>query len=132
MICLKNILVTKMIKKLLFLLIIPFIIAFSSGNYIWNEGHHKRLGRIDVRGIIYDYSINEKEIGRIQNEIIYNDPYGGIPIGRIESNNIYNNERVIGRWENGKVYDKGYYGGQIVGLCKNPKASAYFLLKGEL
>lgn len=126
----------KIKKLLLFLLIIPFVLAFSFTNDIWSEGYHKRLGRIDVRGIVYDYSrSNGKEIGRIHNGIIYNNPYGGNPIGRIEGNNIYNSAykgRTIGRWENGKVYNKGYYGGQIVGLTENPKASAYFLLMGEL
>jgi len=122
------------IKKKLLLLIIPFILAFSSDNDIWSEGHHKKLGRIDFMGIIYDF--NEKEIGRIRNGIIYNNSYGGgNSIGRIEENNIFNNAyggRVVGRWEKGKVYNRGNYGGQIVGLAKNPKASAYFLLMGKL
>ena len=120
-------------KKLLLLLLIPFILAFSSDNDIWSEGHHKKLGRIDSNGIIYDF--NEKEIGRIRNGIVYNDPYGGNSIGRIEENNIFDSAyggRSVGRWEEGRIYNKSNYGGQIVGLAKNPKALAYFLLMGRI
>ena len=112
--------------------------ALSGDGFIWTQGHHKKLGRVDDKGIICDDSnINTfgKRIGHIKDNIVYDSPYGGMPIGRLEKKDaIYNmydaayGGKAVGRWEDGKVYDKGYFGGQIIGETNNKDGAAYFLL----
>ena len=112
--------------------------AFSGDTAIWSQGRHKKLGRVDDKGIIYDdsnISSFGKRIGRIKDRIVYNSPYGGMPIGRIEKKdgvyNIYDSGsggKPVGRWEKGKVYDKGSYGSRIIGITDNKDGAAYFLL----
>ena len=127
----------KLLSLILILLIPTF--AFSQDTFIWSEGKHKKLGRIDNKGIILDDSNANtfgKRVGRIKDGVIYNDPHGGMPIGRFEKkgNGVYNiydsayGGKPVGRWEDGKVYDRGSYGGRVIGLSENKDAVAYFLL----
>jgi len=70
------------IPLLLLILFLPTL-AFSQDTPIWTNGFHKKLGRIDSKGIISDDSNIQtfgKRIGRIKDGIIYNDPHGGSPI----------------------------------------------------
>ena len=113
-------------------------LALSGDTFIWTQGHHKKLGRIDDKGIIHDdsrISTFDKRIGRIKDNIVYDSPYGGMPIGRLEKKedvyNIYDaayGGKTVGRWEDGKVYDKGSFGGRIIGETNNKDGAAYFLL----
>jgi hypothetical protein len=117
--------------------------ALSQDTPIWTNGYHQKLGRVDSKGIISDDSNIQtfgKKIGRIKNGIIYNDPNGGLPVGRIEKKekgvfNIYDSAaggKTVGRWEGGKIYDRGSYGGKIIGVSKNKDGAAYFLLKEKI
>ena len=127
---------------LLILFTIPLIPTFvfsQDTTSIWTNGHHKKLGRIDNKGIIIDDSNIQtfgKRIGRIKDGVIYNAPNGGKPIGRIEQKesgvfNIYDSGSLgkpVGRWEDGKVYDRGSYGGQVIGISESKDGASYFLL----
>ena len=89
----------------LILFTIPLIptSALSQDTPIWTNGYHQKLGRVDDKGTILDDSNVQtfgKKIGRIKDGIIYNDPNGGLPVGRID--------------ENGKIWDSAA-GGKPIG-----------------
>ena len=118
---------------LLVLLLILFLIptlAFTQDTFIWTHGHHEKLGRINDRGIVYN---NGERIGSVKNGLVYDSPYGGMPVGRIdESGKLWNQEvggRAVGRYENGKVYNRSDRGGRIIGVSKNKDGASFFLLK---
>ena len=122
---------------LLVLLLILFLLpTFAFSQDIWSNGHHKKLGRINDKGVILDDSNHQnfgKKIGRIKNGVVYDSPHGGTPIGRIdEDGKIWDKVvggKPIGRWEGGKVYDRGSYGGIVIGETKNKDGASFFLLK---
>jgi hypothetical protein len=89
--------------KVLFLILftIPLTptFALSQETSIWTNGYHKKLGRLE-----------KKENGAYN---IYNSGSKGKPVGR---------------WEDGKVYDRGSYGGKVIGVSESKDGAAYFLL----
>ena len=125
-----------LLSLILILCLIPTF-AYSQDTFIWSKGKHKKLGRIDNKGIILDDSNANtfgKRVGKVKDGIVYDSR---MPIGRFEKKgngvyNIYDNAyggKLVGRWEDGKVYDRGSFGGQIIGITKNKEGAAYFLLK---
>jgi len=124
---------------ILILCLIPTLTFSQSTTQIWSHGFHEKLGRVNDKGIILDDSNVQnfgKKIGRIKNGVVYNAPNGGKPIGRIEQKesgvfNIYDSGSLgkpVGRWEDGKVYDRGSYGGQVIGISESKDGASYFLL----
>ena len=123
---------------ILILCLIPTLTFSQSTTQIWSHGFHEKLGRVNDKGIILDDSNVQnfgKKIGRIKNGVVYNAPNGGKPIGRIEKKddvyNIYDaayGGKSVGRWEDGKVYDRGSYGGRVIGVSESKDGASYFLL----
>ena len=68
-------------------------------------------------------------------DVIYDKPYGGKKIGRIEeSGKLYDQPyggKAVGRYEDGKVYNKPY-GGKAIGRTDNKDGSGYWLLKEKV
>ena len=74
---------------------------------------------------IYDSPYGGKKVGRINEKgYIYDKAYGGKKIGRVEDGKVYDKAyggRKVGRIEeNGKLYDKAY-GGKTVGKYEDGK-----------
>ncbi len=123
----------------LLLILFPTFSLSQDTTSIWSHGFHKKLGRIDSKGTILDDSNVQdfgKQIGRVREGIIYNDPNGGMPVGRIDKEGkIWDSAaggKPIGRWEDGKVYNRSDRGGKIIGVSKNKNGAAYFLLKEKI
>lgn len=125
-------------KNTILIIILAFIFCPLNGlcdEWIWSRGHHEQLSKVDSKGIIYDRAYGSK-FGSVRNGVIYNAPYGGLPVGRIAPDGkIWNHEvggKPIGRYENGKVYDRSDRGGNIVGETKDKRGSGWFILTGIL
>ena len=106
---------------------------------IWTNGYHKKLGRVDSKGIICDDSSIQtfgRKIGRIKDGVIYDSPHGGMPVGRLDKDGkIWDRSvggKAVGRWEDGKVYNRSDRGGKVLGVSKNENGAAYFLLKEKI
>lgn len=68
----------------------------------------------------------------LADDIIYDSPYGGKKVGRIEeSGRLYNQPyggKAVGKYKDGKVYDTPY-GGKAIGRTENNEGAGYWLLK---
>jgi hypothetical protein len=63
---------------------------------------------------------------------VYDSPYGGKKVGRIEDNGkIYDKPyggKAVGRYDDGKVYNNPY-GGKAIGSADSKEGAGYFLLR---
>jgi hypothetical protein len=65
-------------------------------------------------------------------DYVYDSPYGGTKVGRIEDNGkIYDEPyggKAVGRYDDGKVYNDPY-GGKAIGSAGRREGAGYFLLR---
>ena len=124
-------------KKFIIILVFILLLCPLKGicdEFIWSNGYHKQLSKVDSKGIIYDKPYGDK-VAHVKNGVIYNSPYGGLPVGRIaEDGKIWNKEvggKPIGRYENGRVYNS-IIGGAVIGITKDIRGCGWFLLNKKL
>ena len=81
-------------KKLIILLALIFCpLNGICDEFIWSNGYHEQLSKVDSKGIIYDTPYGSK-VGHVTaSGVIFNAPYGGQPLGRISADGkIWNQE----------------------------------------